>query len=113
MVVLQDQDAEIIAEYIDPTFVLGGWTPAMAPLILSQPAAVIAEAGQTAILTVEVAAIPAAIYQWFKDGAAIDGATDATLSIEDLDAGDAAAYSVTAMNESGCVTSQGAALAVE
>jgi len=109
----QEQDAEIIADYGDPTFVLGGWTPVMAPLILTQPAAVVAETGQTAIFSVEVAAIPAAIYQWFKDGVAIDGATDATLRIEDVDAGDAAAYSVTATNESGCVTSQAAALTVK
>jgi hypothetical protein len=109
----QEQDAETLAEYSDPTFVLGGWTPAMAPLILSQPAAAITETGQTAVLTVEVAAIPAAIYQWFKDGAAIDGATDATLRIEDVDAGDAAAYSVTATNKSGSETSQAAALTVK
>ena len=41
----QEQDAEIIADYGDPTYVLGGWTPSMAPLILSQPAAAIAEVG--------------------------------------------------------------------
>jgi pectinesterase len=106
----QEQDAGIIANYSNPTYVLGGWTPAMAPLILSQPAAVIAEAGQTATFDVKVAAIPTATCQWFKDGTAISGATDATLRIENVGAGDAAAYTVTVTNESGCVTSQAAAL---
>jgi hypothetical protein len=56
-----------------------------------------------------VAAIPAATYQWFKDGTAISSATDATLRIENVGMGDAADYTVTVMNESGCVTSQAAA----
>ena len=34
----QEKDTEIIANYSNPTYVLGGWTPSMAPLILSQPA---------------------------------------------------------------------------
>jgi pectinesterase len=109
----QEQDAEIIANYSDPTFVLGGWTPAMAPLILAQPTAVTAKAGQTAIFCVKAGAIPAATYQWLKDGTAIDGATNATLRIEHVGADDAAAYTVAVMNESGCVTSQAAALTVK
>lgn len=109
----QDQDAEIIANYSNPTFVLGGWTPAMAPHILSQPAAVTAKAGQTAVFGVKVAAIPAATYQWFRNGVAIDSATNAMLRIEHVGADDAADYTVTVMNESGCVTSQAAALMVQ
>jgi hypothetical protein len=109
----QEQDAEIIADYSDPTYVLGGWSPSMAPLILSQPAAISREARQTAIFDVKVAAIPKATYQWFKDGVAISGATDATLKIEIVGAGDAATYTVAVTNESGCVTSQAAALTVK
>jgi hypothetical protein len=29
----KDKDAEIIANYSNPAYVLGGWTPSMAPLI--------------------------------------------------------------------------------
>lgn len=39
-------------------------------------------------------------YQWFKDGETIDGATDATLLIEDASPGDAGDYHVVASN--GC-----------
>ena len=109
----QEHDAEIIANYSNPAYVLGGWTPSLAPLILSQPAAVTVEAGQTAILDVKVAAIPPATYQWFENGAAISGATNATLRMENIGAGDAAVYTVTVRNESGCVTSPAAALTVK
>jgi pectinesterase len=34
----KEKDAKIIADYSNPTYVLGGWTPSMAPMTLSQPA---------------------------------------------------------------------------
>jgi pectinesterase len=109
----QEQDAETIANYSNPTYVLDGWIPTMAPLILSQPAAVIAAAGQTAVFEVKVAAIPTASYQWFKNGAAISGAADAILKIENVHSGDAATYTVTVMNGSGTVMSKAVALRVK
>jgi hypothetical protein len=109
----KEKDAEIIANYSNPIYVLGGWTPSMAPLILSQPEAVTAATGQTAIFNIKVAAIPAATYQWFKSGTAISGATDATLRIEHVRAGDAATYSVTVKNGSSSVKSRAAALVVK
>ncbi len=109
----KEKDAEIIADYSNPAYVLGGWTPSMAPLILSQPAAVSTAAGQTAIFNVKVAAIPTATYQWFKNGTAIRGATDATLRIENVRADDVATYTVAVINRSGSVTSRAAALMVK
>jgi pectinesterase len=108
----REHDAEIIARYSDPSYVLGGWTPALAPLILTQPTPVTVAAGQTAVFTVKVAAVPDASYQWFKDGGAIPGATEATLTIANVGAGDAASYTVAVANRSGSVMSQAAALAV-
>jgi pectin methylesterase-like acyl-CoA thioesterase len=109
----QEHDAEIIANYTDPTYVLGGWIPSMAPLILSQPAAIVATVGQTAIFEVKVTALSTATYQWFKDGMAISGATDAIWKIENVRSDDAATYTVSAMNGLGGVTSQAAALVVK
>ena len=108
-----EKDAPTIATYSSPTWVLGGWTPTMAPLILTQPAAATAAPGQTATFRVKVAAIPAATYQWFKKGAAIHGATGATLRLDNVRAGDAAEYAVTATNGSGTATSRAAALKVK
>ena len=64
------QDESIVENYRDARWVLGGeWRPELAPLILSQPAAVSIAKGQSATLAVDVAAIPAATFQWRKDGA--------------------------------------------
>ncbi|MGA7160238.1 MAG: pectinesterase family protein [Bacteroidota bacterium] len=106
-------DAEIIANYSNPAYVLGGWTPSMAPILLSQPTAAIATTGQRATFEVEVAAIPTATYQWFKNGNAITGATDSTFAIENIRPSDAANYTVTAMNGLGSVTSQTVTLVVK
>ncbi len=109
----KEKNGDIIANYSNPTYVLGGWRPLMAPLILSQPTAVTTTVGQTAVFNVKVAAIPTAAYQWFKDGTAIRGATDATLTIKNVRAADASTYAVTVMNGSGSVSSQAAVLKVK
>jgi pectinesterase len=108
-----EKDARIIANYRDPAWALGGWAPAMAPLILAQPAAVSARAGQTARFSVDAAAIPAATCQWFKNGKPIPGATGATLALAAVQAGDAAAYTVRVTNGSGTATSRPAVLEVK
>ena len=109
----KEKDAEIIANYSNPTYVLGGWTPSMAPLILSQPAAATTAKGQTATFSVKVAAVPTATLQWFKNGTAIRGATDAVLKLPNVGASDAATYTVAVKNASGSVTSQAAKLKVK
>jgi pectin methylesterase-like acyl-CoA thioesterase len=108
-----EQDAQTIANYSNPTWVLGGWTPTMAPLILAQPATATAAAGQTVTFSARVAAIPEATYQWFKNGTAVRGATAATLKLDNVRAGDIADYTVTATNGSGSATSRAAALMVK
>ena len=106
------KDAETIANYSNPAYVLG-WTPAMAPLILSGPESVTTAAGQPVTFGVMVAAIPEATYQWFKNGTAIRGATESTLKLPGVKAADAARYSVKVANASGAATSGAAALVVK
>jgi pectinesterase len=108
----REKDARVIASYSNPAWVLGGWTPAMAPLILAGPSAVSARAGQSVTFEVEVAAIPAATYQWRKNGTPIRGATDAALRLDNVRVRDEASYTVTVTNGSGSATSRAAALAV-
>jgi hypothetical protein len=103
------KDAEIISNYSNPSYVLG-WTPTMAPLILSQPESVTATAGQPATFRVKVAAIPDPSYQWLKDGIPIRSATQSTLTLPAVKAGDAGRYSVTVTNASGRVSSTPAVL---
>jgi hypothetical protein len=104
------RDAEIIASYKDPAYVLGGWTPKMAPLILSQPQSATAKAGQAVTLQIQAAAVPEPEYQWLKNGKAIKGARNATLVLNNVTAKDAGAYMVTAKNISGSATSAKAIL---
>jgi pectinesterase len=108
-----EKDAPTIANYRNPAFVLGGWTPKMAPWMLSQPESATVKPGQTATFRVQVAAVPEAAYQWFKNGQPISGATQATLALENTSAADAAAYTVTAKNDSGSVSSGKATLEVK
>jgi pectinesterase len=93
-------DAEVIARYRDPSYVLGGWRPAMAPVILQQPESVSVLAGESVILRVRAAAVPAATIQWFRNGKIIPGATTDTLELRDAGASAAAAYTATVTNAS-------------
>jgi len=108
-----EHDAETIANYRNPAYVLGGWTPAMSPIVLRSPTAASATSGSTATFSAEVAAVPDATYQWFKNGAAIRGATSASLTLPRVTAGDAGRYTLTATNASGSATSEAAALVVK
>lgn len=99
------EDATIIADYSNPSWVLGGWTPAMAPLIISPPAPDRSASGRIT-LSVGVAAMPPATYQWSKNGRAIAGATQATLEIPNARKGSNDLYSVTAKNPFGIATSE-------
>ena len=108
----KQRDAAIIASYRDPAFVLGGWQPAMAPLILAQPVAATVLAGGAATFEVRVAAVPDASYQWFKNGQPIAGAREARLTIKHASDSDAGAYGVRVDNASGSAASAVAQLIV-
>ncbi len=101
-----EKDSAIIASYSNPTFVLGGWTPKMGPVILSQPKAVVAEKGQAVRFSVKAAAVPEANYQWFINGQIIKGATNPVLGIKSVSPDNEGNYSVTIENSSGNVTSR-------
>lgn len=77
-----------------------------APVITAQPTSVVAcpGAGNSATFTV-TATGPDISYQWKKNGSNIAGATSASYTISNVQAADAAAYSVVVSNESGSVAS--------
>ncbi len=108
-----EKDSALIARYQDPSFVLGGWTPQMAPLILSHPQSLEAEQGRLVVLSVLVAAIPSAHYQWLKNGRPIPGATEPHLRLDKVRTTDAGQYSVSVWNSSGKAISDKAFVQVE
>jgi pectinesterase len=107
-----ETDAEEIAKYRDPAYVLGGWRPRMSPLILSQPESLTAAPGQTAIFHVVVAAVPEPGYQWFHNGEAIPNATASSFILENTSVSDEGAYTVRVRNDSGSATSDRAVLKI-
>ena len=105
-----ENDSMVIADYSNPAFVLGGWRPKMAPLILSQPKAIKTKTGKTVELSVRVAAIPEANFQWYLNDNAINGAINSVLSIDSVSADDVGTYQVIIKNGSGNVTSHNTTL---
>jgi hypothetical protein len=69
-------------------------------------------AGQNATFTVTATGTPAPTYQWRKNGAAITGATSATLSLSNVQDADAGSYDVIVSNSAGSLTSTAAVLTV-
>jgi hypothetical protein len=77
----------------------------VAPTISTQPASVSVNASQVATFAVIASGTAPFTYQWYKDGAALSGATDASLSIAKVAASDAGTYKVTVTNSAGSATS--------
>jgi hypothetical protein len=85
---------------------------ATAPAITSQPQSLTVGIGGTATFGITAVGTPAPTFQWFRNGTAIAGATAASLSLNNVQTGDAGNYTVTASNSAGSVTSSTAVLTV-
>ncbi|MDO8540711.1 MAG: immunoglobulin domain-containing protein [Opitutaceae bacterium] len=84
-----------------------------APVITVQPQGRTASAGTSVTFSVTAAGTAPLAYQWRKDGVNIADATGATLSLPNVQAGDAGAYSVVVSNSVGSVMSSTATLVLE
>jgi len=82
------------------------------PQILSQPASAVGYFGESIALQVQAEGTPPLTYQWFFDGLPIPWATNAFLSLSNLQFTDAGAYSVQITNLYGSVVSGSAALII-
>ena len=83
-----------------------------APSISSQPASRMVDAGSSVAFSVSASGSPTPTYQWQKNGAAIAGATKASLIITPVQVSDAGNYTVVVTNTAGSVTSATAMLTV-
>lgn len=86
--------------------------PPVAPRLTRQPEPQEVFPGQTARFSVEAAGTLPLTYQWRRDGTAIPGATNATLTLPGAQPAEAGQYSVEVTNPGGAVTSATATLAV-
>ncbi len=89
-----------------------GWTPALAPNILTNPASQAVTVGDEAVFTVTATGIPEPTYQWLKNGTNLIGETGSTLIIPSAQSDDAGDYSVEVSTPAGSVTSATATLTV-
>ena len=85
-------------------------SPPIKPAFTTQPAAQTAYIGGPASFSAAASGASTVSYQWRKDGVAMAGATNATLTLSNLQAGDAGEYSVIATNAEGSISSAGAIL---
>lgn len=92
--------------------VTAGAAGAVAPSIVTAPAAVSVHAGDTATFAVGVGGTAPFSYQWLKEGQPIEGATLAYYSLAAATSGSAGQYSVRVTNAAGPVTSAAATLTV-
>jgi hypothetical protein len=82
------------------------------PLIVSQPASVIALVGQPVSFSVSVNGATPFTYQWLKDGGNVPGAVNRILNIPSVALSDAGGYRVAVTNPIGSQMSQVATLSV-
>lgn len=89
-----------------------GGAIATAPVIEAQPSAQTVSAGSRAVLSINARGAPPPKFQWFREGVAVAGATDATLAFEPATNADGGTYTVSVTNALGTVTSTPVTLAV-
>jgi hypothetical protein len=82
------------------------------PFIVSQPQSQLRAVGDTAVFGVEAGGSAPLAFQWRRDGLSLQGATNASLALSNLQLGQAGAYSVVVANPAGVVTSDAAVLTV-
>ena len=82
------------------------------PAITRHPQALKLALGGSGSLSVEATGTPTLTYQWFKDGAALTGQTNATLNLTNAQATDAGIYGVRVTNPAGNAFSNAATVTV-
>ena len=84
----------------------------LGPVIDAHPASLTVNPGEPAAFSVTASGTPPIAYQWFKDGAPLDGATLATYAIDAAAYGDAGWYACAVSNSAGNAISWSARLVV-
>lgn len=82
------------------------------PMIQSQPASLTVFTGETISLNVEAISPTPISYQWYRNGATIEGATESEFSISEATLADAGIYSVSLLNDDGVIHSENALVRV-
>ncbi len=97
----------------DATNTAGAGLSVGLPVILRQPSDLTCDERSEAVMSVEALSSEAVAYQWMRDDLPIEGATNATLVLTDVQIGQSGSYSVSVSNTFGAVLSGKAVLQVE
>jgi hypothetical protein len=89
-----------------------GISSGTAPVIITQPTNQMVAVGDSTSFSVTATGIAPLDYQWWHVSSSIPGATNSTLTLTNVQLGDAGAYFVVVSNADGSVTSSNAALIV-
>lgn len=108
---VQGYNAEGLTNNIQQSIVfqISGGAVAL-PVFTTQPQSQTVTVGATVSFAAAASGSPT--YQWRKDGAAVDGATSATLTLTNVQTSAAGTYTVVATNSGGAATSESATLTV-
>jgi pectate lyase len=87
-------------------------TSPVAPTFVTQPASVVALAGDTASFSASASGSAPIAYQWLKNSVPVAGATNTTLTLTNAQNSDVATYALLASNSVGTATSSNATLTV-
>lgn len=90
---------------VNQTFTLTVTPAVVAPVITVQPVGGTIARGQNANFSVTATGTEPLVYQWWKDGVALSGATSSTLAIASAQAGNGGGYTVTVTNSANTATS--------
>jgi hypothetical protein len=105
-------DLRIYNRVLTPVEVAGLAGANSPPIITAQPHGAVAYWGENVQFDVEADGYPEPSYLWYKDGFAIPWATNAAISLGNVDFSDAGNYTVVVSNSEGSVTSGPPALLV-
>ncbi|MBM3865412.1 MAG: hypothetical protein FJ381_05880 [Verrucomicrobia bacterium] len=104
--------ADAVSETAFAKLVVGGVSGGAVTLV-TEPLGRSVAVGQAVIFSVQAGGAGPFIYQWFKDGAALAGATAATLSLPAVQVSDAGSYVVRVSAGAAFIVSSGAVLTVQ
>lgn len=112
LVLSNAQPADAGRYFVTASNALGVVTSAVANLtvqtisaVISTPQVMTVGSGSNLVINASVGGASLVSLQWYRDGAAISGATNATYTVSDADVFDAGQYELIASNASGAVTS--------
>ncbi len=94
------------------SFVVSVSAVPVAPAVVTQPASQTVSAGSSVVFSAAASGTAPFSYQWLKDGTPISGATGSSLTLSNVQTGDAGGYRIVFSNSVGTVTSAVATLSI-